>query len=116
MQEETGDQIFQTEVICRKNAPVGLWVDRSAEMIEDCTEAEGRKGNSPEPGHAVEKVLLKVIVFFSIDGPRNDEAGKDKKNDNIVLSVFGAQSTDMPAKEPIKIGMAEEHCDSCGKP
>ena len=48
-------------------------------MIEDCTEAEGRKGNSPEPGHAVEKVLLKVIVFFPIDRPRNDETGKNKK-------------------------------------
>ena len=77
-------------------------------MIEDCTEAEGRKGNSPEPGHAVEKVLLKVIVFFPIDRPRNDETGKNKKNDNIVLPVLRPQSTDMPAKEPIKIGMAEK--------
>ena len=85
-------------------------------MIEDCTEAEGRKGNSPEPGHAVEKVLLKVIVFFPIDRPRNDETGKNKKNDNIVLTVLRTQSTDMPAKEPIKIGMTEEHGDGCGKP
>ena len=85
-------------------------------MIEDCTEAEGRKGNSPEPGHAVEKVLLKMIVFFPIDGPRNNESGKNKKNDNIVLSVLGTQSTNMPAKEPIKIGMAQKDCDGCGKP
>ena len=116
MQEETGDQIFQTEVICRKNVSIGLRVDRSAEMIEDCTEAEGRKGNAPKPDHAVENILLKVIVFFSIDRPRNDETGKNKKNDYIVLSVLRPQSTDMPAKEPIKIGMAEEDCDGCGKP
>ena len=85
-------------------------------MIEDCTEAEGRKGNSPKPDHAVEKVLLKVIIFFPIDRPRNDETGKDEKNDNIILPVLRTQSTDMPAKEPIKIGMAEEDRDGCGKP
>ena len=116
MQEETGDQVLKAEVICRKNTPVGLWVDRFTEMIEDCTEAEGRKGNSPEPDHAVEKVLLEVIVFFPIDRPRNDETGKNKKNDNIVLTVLRTQSTDMPAKEPIKIGMAKKDCDGCGKP
>ena len=115
MQEETGDQIFQTEVICRKNAPVGLWVDRSAEMIEDCTEAEGRKGNSPEPGHAVEKVLLKVIVFFPIDRPRNDETGKNKKNDNIILPVLRPKSAVVSAKEPVKISMSEEDRDGGGK-
>ena len=103
-------------MIFRENVPVSWGVDRSAEMIEDCTEAEGRQGNAPEPDHAVEEVLLEVIIFFSIDGPRNDEAGKDEENDYIVLSVLRPQSTDMPAKEPIKIGMAEEHCDSCGKP
>ena len=91
-------------------------MDRSAEMIEDCTKAEGGEGNAPEPDHAVKEVLLEVIVFFPIDRPRNDETGKNKKNDNIVLSVLGTQSTNMPAKEPIKIGMAQKDCDGCGKP
>ena len=85
-------------------------------MIEDCTETKGGQGNTPEPDHAVEKVLLKVIIFFPIDRPRNDETGKDEKNDNIILPVLRTQSTDMPAKEPIKIGMAEEDRDGCGKP
>ena len=85
-------------------------------MIEDCTEAEGGEGNAPKPNHAVEKVMLKVIVFFPINGPRNDEAGKDEENDYIVLSVLRPQSTDMPAKEPIKIGMTEENGDGCEKP
>ena len=85
-------------------------------MIEDCTEAKGGQGNTPEPDHAVEKVLLKVIIFFPIDRPRNDETGKDEKNDNIILPVLRTQSTDMPAKEPIKIGMAEKDRDGCGKP
>ena len=115
MQEETRDQVFQAKVICRKNTPVGLWVDRSAEMIKDCTEAEGGQGNAPEPDHAVEKVLLKMIVFFPIDGPRNNESGKNKKNDNIVLSVLRTDSADLPAKEPIKISMTEKDCDGCGK-
>lgn len=57
-------------------------------MVEDCTEAEGGQGNTPESDHAVEEVLLKVIVLFPVDGPRNDEAGKNEKNDNIVLSVL----------------------------
>ena len=116
MQEETREQVFQTKVICRKNTPVGLWVDRSAEMIEDCTEAEGGQGNAPEPDHAIEEVLLEVIILFPINGPRNDETGKNKKNDNIVLTVLRTQSTNMPAKEPIKIGMAEKDRDGCGKP
>ena len=85
-------------------------------MIEGCTEAEGGEGNTPEPDHAVEEVLLEVIIFFPIDRPRNDETGKNKKNDNIVLPVLRTQSTNMPAKEPIKIGVAEKDCDSCGKP
>jgi hypothetical protein len=74
MQEETRDQVFQTEVICRKNTPVGLWMDRSAEMIEDCTKAEGGQGNTPEPDHAVKEVLLEVIILFPINGPRNHKA------------------------------------------
>ena len=81
-------------------------MDRSTEMIEDCTEAEGGQSNTPEPDHAVEEVLLEVIIFFSIDGPRNDEAGKDEENDNIVLSVLRPKSAIVSAKEPIKIGMA----------
>ena len=116
MQEKTGDQIFQTEVICRKNVSIGSRVDRSAEMIEDCTEAEGGQGNAPEPDHAIEEVLLEVIILFAIDGPRNHKAGKNEENDNIVLTVLRTQSTNMPAKEPIKIGMAEKDRDGCGKP
>jgi len=57
-------------------------------MIEECTEAEGGQGNTPEPDHTVEEVLLKVIIFFPIDGPRNNESGKNEENDNIVLSVL----------------------------
>ena len=91
-------------------------MDQSAEMIEDRTEAKGGQCNTPEPDHAVEEVLLKVIIFFPIDRPRNHKAGKNKENDNIVLPVLRTQSTDMSAKEPIKIGMAEEHGDGCGKP
>jgi len=75
-------------VICRKNVSIGLRVNRSTEMIEDCTEEECGQGNAPKPDHAVEKVLLKMIVFFPIDGPRNNESGKNKKNDNIVLSIL----------------------------
>ena len=90
-------------------------MDRSAEMIEDCTEAEGRQGNAPKPDHTVENILLKVIVFFPINGPRNDEAGKNEENDNIVLSVLWTYSANLPAKEPIKIGMAEKDRDGCGK-
>ena len=59
-------------------------------MIEDCTEAEGGQGNTPEPDHAVEEILLEVIILFAIDRPRNDEAGKNKKNDNIILPVLRA--------------------------
>ena len=91
-------------------------MDRSAEMIEDCTKADGGKGNTPEPDHAVEEVLLKVIVFFPINGPWNDETGKYKENDNKVLPVLRTKPTDMTAKEPIKIGMTEENGDGCGKP
>jgi len=57
-------------------------------MIEDDTEAKGGQDYTPEPDHAVEEVLLEVIIFFSIDGPGNDEAGKDEENDNIVLSIL----------------------------
>ena len=103
-------------MICRKNVSIGLRVNRSTEMIEDCTEEECGQGNAPKPDHAVENILLKVIVFFPIDRPRNHKAGKNKENDNIVLPVLRTQSTDMSAKEPIKIGMAEEHGDGCGKP
>ena len=91
-------------------------MDRSAEMIEDCTKAEGGKGNTPKPDHAVKEVLLKVIILFPINGPRNHKAGKNEENDNIVLPILGAYSADLPAKEPIKIGMTEEHGDGCGKP
>ena len=91
-------------------------MDQSAEMIEDRTEAKGGQGNTPESKQAVEEVLLKVIVFFPINGPRNDETGKDEKNDNIVLPVLRTQTTDMAAKEPIKIGMTKKDRDGCGKP
>ena len=84
-------------------------------MIEDCTEEECGQGNAPKPDHAVEKVLLEVIILFAIDGPRNDKTGKDEENDNIVLSVLRTYSADLPAKEPIKIGMPEEDCYGCGK-
>ena len=84
-------------------------------MIEDCTEAEGRKGNAPKPDHAVENILLKVIVFFPINGPRNHKAGKNEENDNIILSVLWPKSAVVSAKEPIKISMAEEYGDSRGK-
>ena len=84
-------------------------------MIKDCTEAEGGQGDAPEPDHSVEKVLLEVIILFVIDGPRNDKAGKDEENDNIVLSVLRTDSADLPAKEPIKISMTEKDCDGCGK-
>ena len=90
MKEESRDQVFYPEVICRKNVSIGLLVDRSAEMIEDCTKAEGGQGNTPEPDHAVEEILLEVIILFAIDRPRNDEAGKNKKNDNIILPVLRA--------------------------
>jgi hypothetical protein len=60
--------------------------------------------------------LLEVIIFFPIDGPRNDEAGKNEENDNIVLPVLRTKSTNMAAKEPIKIGMAKKDCDGCRKP
>ena len=91
-------------------------MDQSAEMIENRTEAKGGQCNTPEPDHAVEEVLLKVIIFFPIDRPRNHKAGKDEKNDNIILPVLRTQSTDMAAKEPIKIGMAKKDRDGCGKP
>ena len=91
-------------------------MDRSAEMIEDCTKADGGKGNTPEPDHAVEEVLFQMIIFFSIDRPRNDETGKNKKNDNIVLTILRTNTAEVSAKEPIKIGMAEEHGEGCGKP
>ena len=84
-------------------------------MIKDCTEAEGWQGDAPEPDDAVEKVLLEVIILFAIDGPRNDKAGKNEENDNIVLSVLRTYSADLPAKEPIKIGMTEKDCDGCRK-
>ena len=103
-------------MICRKNVSIGLRVNRSTEIIEDCTEEECGQGNAPESDQAVEKVLLKVIVFFPINGPRNNKARKDEENDNIVLPVLRAQSAVVSAKEPIKISMAEEHGDGCGKP
>ena len=93
-----------------------MQVDWSAEMIEDCTKAEGWESNAPEPDHTVEKVLLEVIILFPIDRPRNDEARKNEENDNIVLPILRTKPHDMPTKEPIKIGMTQEHSDGCGKP
>ena len=102
-------------MICRKNVSIGLRVNRSTEIIEDCTEEECGQGNAPESDQAVEKVLLKVIVFFPIDRPRNDETGKNKKNDNIILPVLRPKSAVVSAKEPVKISMSEEDRDGGGK-
>ena len=85
-------------------------------MIEDCTKAEGGQGNAPEPNHAVEEVLFEVVILFSINGPGNDKAGKNEENNNIVLPVLWTYPVNLTTKEPIKIGMAQEHGDGCGKP
>ena len=85
-------------------------------MIEHCTKTKGGQGNTPEPDHAVEEVLLEVILLFSINGPRNDKARKNEENNNIVLSVLRTYPINLAAKEPIKIGMAEKDRDGCGKP
>ena len=91
-------------------------MDRSAEVIKDCTEAKGGEGNAPKPDHAVEEVLLEVILLFSINGPRNDKARKNEENNNIVLSVLRTYPVNLAAKEPIKIGMTEKDRDGCEKP
>ena len=92
-------------MIWGKNAPIGLGVDRSAEVVQNSTDAKSGNGHTPKPEHAVEEVLLKMIIFFPIYGPRNNEARKNEENDNIILPILRAHSVSVPGKEPIKIGM-----------
>ena len=93
------------------NSSFGIQVEKRRDELLNCFK------KNKDVIDEIEEKMLEFIKFSIAHRPDVYVARtKNKENDNIVLSVLRTKSAVVSAKEPIKIGMAEEHGDGCGKP